>query len=410
MSLYQTIDIRFADPVSAIAMNKHFIVTGSMMGRLTLTNMTTKKTHLLSELSSENITGINFEEETLCNIAVGDEEVLKYNFDLNSNNHDFKRYPNYQNEGIHKSKCQNMFTLFTDNKLLLLELNQELDSSGNINIISSPTPLKIKDMETGNVREYQINMTNYSVPFDFTGTKFLWVEFLSDKERNICLFDSETELKHEFPLTKEYGHISFARIYKNNTIILVKSLNIIEIREMDQNFSLKQSFISKGDEVIAMDIYSAANHNKTLHAINNINNINNNDKISKLEIDNIKNDNNIIGLDKNQELAQIQIDNPISKIEDNKLNMKQEETSDSTSLYVVLVDIDGNINVIDNFTKIETKFNMYQIKDIPQDTKDKQFFSMGYPYYIHANKDFYVISTDYGVFVFSINKSMGKLQ
>lgn len=417
MSLYGTIDIRFADPVSAISMNNNFIVTGSMMGRVALYNVQTKKTTLLSELSSENITGINFENDILCNISVGDEEVLKYKFDTIGNNHDFKRYPNYENENIHKNKCESMFALLNYNKLLLVELNQQSDT-GNININTAPTPLKIKDITNGEISEYQVVMTNYSVPFDFTGLKFLWVEFLSDKERSICLFDFESQNKYEYSLNKDFGHISFARIYNDDTIILVKNLNVVEVRSVDENFTLRHTFKSIGDEVIAMDIYLKDNSLISSNIVdinknNNVNSINNvdNNKISKLDVKtNVKDkeDNNIMYLQKEQELAEKKEIVNVKKVnDDKKINMLENVGKNSNlTLTIVLVDIDGNVNVIEDFKKLETKFNMYQIKDIPQDIKEKQFFSMGYPYYINANQNFYVVSTDYGVYVFQINKNL----
>ena len=81
MSLFFTIDIRFADPISAIGMNDNFIIVGSMMGRIALLNLANKKCGLLSELSSENISGIVFEDTSsssltdICYISIGDEEV-----------------------------------------------------------------------------------------------------------------------------------------------------------------------------------------------------------------------------------------------------------------------------------------------------------------------------------------------
>ena len=36
--------------------------------------------------------------------------------------------------------------------------------------------------------------------------------------------------------------------------------------------------------------------------------------------------------------------------------------------------------------------------------QSKQFFSMGYPYYIKSNMKYYAISTDHGVFVIKKNE------
>ena len=44
-------------------------------------------------------------------------------------------------------------------------------------------------------------------------------------------------------------------------------------------------------------------------------------------------------------------------------------------------------------------FNIYEIDNIDKEYKDKEFFSIGFPYYITYNKDYYVIGTDHGAFV-----------
>src|SRR5689334_17968001 len=82
-SFYSLIDIRFADPVSSIGINEKYIVIGTMMGRIAVLHLPDKKQTLLAELSSENITGITFESIDTFNIAVGDEEILKYKFNTN---------------------------------------------------------------------------------------------------------------------------------------------------------------------------------------------------------------------------------------------------------------------------------------------------------------------------------------
>lgn len=60
MSLYSSLDIRFADPISALSFNENFLISGSMLGRISVYNLKTKKENIVAELSSENITGVDF--------------------------------------------------------------------------------------------------------------------------------------------------------------------------------------------------------------------------------------------------------------------------------------------------------------------------------------------------------------
>lgn len=369
MALFGTIDIRFADPISSIGTSDDFIIVGSMMGRIALMNKNDKKIGLLSELSSENITGIVFDDSSTCYISIGDEEVLKYNLDLSGNNHECSRYSNYDNENNHRNKCENTYCLLSQNCLLMVELNQQTEN-GNINICTAPNIIRIKNNITGNMYDYEVQMTNYSIPFDYDGERFLWVEFLNEKERNICVYNFNDQVKWEFRLDKAFGHISFARFINQNQILLAKQLNDVEIREIDSNFSIKHTFKNIGDEIIAMDYYFYKEKKE---------------EIKKSNLDNEKV--MIVNTEKKQEEK---------SIKDSKLTISNTPT-------IVLVDIDGNINFIENYSKTIKKFNMYEVKDIPQDIKEKQFFSMGYPYFISAKQDLLTISSDYGVFVFKNN-------
>jgi hypothetical protein len=145
-SFYHLIDIRFADPVSAIGINERYVVIGSMMGRIASFCLPEKKTTLLAELSSENITGITFETSDTFNVAVGDEEVLKYKFTVNNTGQtvpDYLRLKNYENENSHKNRCDSCFTLLSKNNLALIYMNQPNENS--LLILMQSTSIKVKN-------------------------------------------------------------------------------------------------------------------------------------------------------------------------------------------------------------------------------------------------------------------------
>jgi hypothetical protein len=144
-AFYTLIDIRFADPVSAIGMNEKYIVIGSMMGRIAFLSLTEKKCTLLAELSSENITGITFECADTFNISVGDEEVLKYKLTLSNSGQlipDYLRLKNYPTEQSHSEVCDECFTLLSNSHLAFVYLKQP--SENNIIIQVKPTIIKVR--------------------------------------------------------------------------------------------------------------------------------------------------------------------------------------------------------------------------------------------------------------------------
>src|SRR5207249_2815598 len=85
--------------------------------------------------------------------------------------------------------------------------------------------------------------------------------------------------------------------------------------------------------------------------------------------------------------------NQNNQVINNNSNQITFENLTKTSL-----DIDGNVNVWENLSMTK-RFNLYDMKDIQEEYKSKQFFSMGYPYYIKANEGYYAVTSDHGVFV-----------
>jgi hypothetical protein len=205
-------------------------------------------------------------------------------------------------------------------------------------------------------------MTNYIVPFDFDSRYFTWVEFLSDSERNICAYFFETKTRWSHSVGKNFGHISHCKLIPGDKILIVRDLNIIEIRQLDESFKIVQSFKNIGDEVIAIDVY-----------------FNNSKFLMSEDVDNVQ-----VGRN-NDHVIKIQ-----------RENNEEHPTDDNMS--IITLDIDGNVNVWENLN-ITKRFNLYDLPEISSEHKKKQFFSMGYPYFIKANMNFFAVSTDHGVFV-----------
>jgi len=229
-------------------------------------------------------------------------------------------------------------------------------------------------------------MCNYSVPFDYDGHKFVWVEFLNENERCLCVYYFEREKKYEKKLDKRFGHISHCKILPNDKIFIVRKMNECEILRIDENFPVEKSFKNPGDEIIAIDVFY--NLSRGIINIENNNNLNNNIPIN--DIDNVK----IFHKEKYTNV----LENIPSRRLDIEMNNIDEINNTEENMSISLLDLDGNVNVFEN-NNVARRFNMYEIKDISEDFKAKQFFSMGYPYYIKQSHSHFAISTDHGVFI-----------
>ena len=374
-TLFSLIEIRFADPISAIALSNNFLIIGSTMGRITLQSLEDGKTVLISELSTENISGISFSnDEYSFFVAIGDEQVLKFPSDTSIIG-PIKRVLNYQNEKEHNIHCENSFIFLYSNFLFKILLSPP--EEGNITIVNYNADFEIKNLNNDYCEKGSFSMTNYSVPLDFDIHFFVWVEFLSEKEKNLCVanLDNLKEKPIKKLFKRDFGHISHCKIYPKNKIFLVRNYNICEIREINNDFSLVNSFISFGDEVYAVDIFFE--HEQRFFFRN---------EIEKNYIGN-KNNSDIL-IQPNQNIPTTINGNIIIPNENTNIN----------NICIYLLDINGNVNLWDG-NKIKILFNLYDIQNISQVEKNKKFFSMGYSYYIKCNKDFICITSDHGCYV-----------
>ena len=115
ITLIRLLDIRFADPISALSLIENYVIFGTMMGNITLYSILENKIYILSELSSENIVDISYSpNEKYINVAIGDEEIIKYLIDFSSNS----KFPpstkikNYSTETEHNKYCENAFIMY----------------------------------------------------------------------------------------------------------------------------------------------------------------------------------------------------------------------------------------------------------------------------------------------------------
>jgi hypothetical protein len=323
----------------------------------------------------------------------------------------------------------------------------------------------------------RLPMTNYIVPFGFDGENFAWVEFIGPGERNICIANvinninnvnnnlNNNNLVETYKKNidnKKFGHISHLKILNESKIFLVHSLNICEIRQLNQDFTLIESFKHLGDEVYAVDVYYpneylkmknddkmssdillySSNLMKITKHDNNYKktfidkNLNNNkEEISKNEenqyleksktvvikkkrkkmietgsfsnnkISEFNNEKIKVNVSNNSEYSN---SNNIKKINIESINKEknkeqEKESSTDVSYSIITLDIDGNVNLYQYGEEV-TLFNLYNLKDISEKNKKDKFFSMGYEYYIKSNLEYFCISTDQGCFV--VKKSL----
>ena len=191
----------------------------------------------------ENICCIQFDTEKYLNISIGDLEIIrmininKFNMNDSNSSLNYMKIKNYDNSNYHFKYCEKAICMMTSTNFLIIfidfanflsELSEEKARYDNINLI--------ENRKTSG----KILMHNYSVPFDFDGEDFLFVDFLSKEERAICLFDTvKNKLIYSHNISQNFGHISHMKILMNKEtkIFLCRNNLQCEIHLLDDKFT-----------------------------------------------------------------------------------------------------------------------------------------------------------------------------
>ena len=148
--------------------------------------------------------------------------------------------------------------------------------------------LEIKDTkyENKNLKKYElvqgyIKMSNYVVPFDFDGDQFLFLDYISKKERTINIVYTMTKKEKYNYLIKDksFRHISYMKLLPNNKIFLCRVRKECEMHLINKDFEIIGKWSHFGEEVISCYIAIIGNLNNNINKINKYNsNKDDNDK------------------------------------------------------------------------------------------------------------------------------------
>ena len=274
-NLVRFIALRYADPVCAIDLTDRYLLYGTMLGTAACYSINSKKLTTLSETQEEHISGVKIQESNDDNklfVCIGDDKILIFD-SINEKNNEIPKHTkidNYPNENEHFQRCEKCFTMLKNDYLVRTFIEFPIDSKQGSNIFD--TQFLIKNINKLSEPEISgsMNMSNYSVPFDFDGKYYIFIDFLEEKKRIFTIYDITTrnnKLNFEIEKYKEkIGHISLLKILKNDLMFLVRDYNICEIRDL--NFELKRYFNYRGNEILAFDvIYNDENNYETLKIV-----------------------------------------------------------------------------------------------------------------------------------------------
>ena len=215
----------------------------------------------LIDETSENICCIQFDTEEKLNISIGDLEIIRYldvhKINMNDSNtiYNYIKIKNYESVNKHIKYCENTICMMNSTNFLII-----FTDFGNYNCELKSAKIKYNNIEFNTGRKFsgKINMHNFSVPFDFDGEDFLFLDNISKEDRLICLFDTiNNQFFYKYKISRNFGHISHMKILmlKEKKIFLCRNDLQCEIHSLDDNFTCIESFEHIGDDILNVFIY-----------------------------------------------------------------------------------------------------------------------------------------------------------
>ena len=377
LTLVETFMLRYSDPINSISLNDDYLLFGSMIGKVVLYNISTKKTQIIYEMTNESVMGCSLDakisNKKVFYVSIGDESVVSLQETENENNElelQTNVIKNYDTQEHHLNNCSMAYTMLWKNKALILFLYHAKEHDEDINQYATPYYLitySIKKIQSELLEEGKINISNYAVPFDFRCDCFLFLEYIQKERRNLRIYYFKGKESYEkilMSLDKSFGHISFAKILNKNLILIVRNTNLIEIYDIENLIRIVGEF-NHQYEINAIDFYEVNNENNKIEKDSLIN--------TKVKDDQIY---YIIFIDANENIIEL-------KFRYNNINSQNKQQLE--------------INIMKN---------LKEIKGINDELKNKGLFNLDFPYYIKNSPSYIAVTTDLTCFLFKKQKSI----
>ena len=215
--------------------------------------------------SRENIPCVEFETNDIINICIGDLEIIHLEkmstFNKNDKNstYNFSKLRNYKTENEHIIYCETALCFLKHSCFLILYTKlaefEDIYENAEINYEN-------KNLKSGEIIKGTINLSNFVIPFDFDGDMFLYIDFISKKEKFIGVeFTRSKKEKYIYNIKdiKNFGHISHMKIITYEKIFLVRNEVQCEIRYLNNDFEILEKFEYIGYDILSCCLFYVDN-------------------------------------------------------------------------------------------------------------------------------------------------------
>ena len=354
MALVEFLDLRLCDPVSALVLRNGAVAYGTYVGRLCYYHVGRKVEKVLAEYSPEAVRGLYLSNDFSLYASIGDRHGLIISHLLSAENP--TRVINYERQHT-MAACPYQQTLLSKDTVCIVPVEAAETQEG-----TGEREIYAMNLETmGLITTPHEAFRRNSVVFDFDGARILWVENTSQEVKTLKLSFIAPEKDVIVLQTAFRRRITAARLLPQE-IVYIRDFRHIFLTDLDGTNDREELGVAESD-ILAMAVFPAKDF--------------------------------ISPQDPNARIYPINPD-----------TCEIIHRVDSANLLVLTLEASGQI-VCWNSRRREVICDLLGLQELRVRLRAQDLFSMGFPYFLAADKGLLAVSTDQGVFILASEKLAG---
>jgi len=354
MALVEFLDLRLCDPVSALVLRNGAVAYGTYVGRLCYYHVARKVEKVLAEYSPEAVRGLYLSNDFSLYASIGDRHGLIISHLLSAENP--TRVINYERQHT-MAACPYQQTLLSKDTVCIVPVEAAETQEG-----TGEREIYAMNLETmGLITTPHEAFRRNSVVFDFDGARILWVENTSQEVKTLKLSFIAPEKDVIVLQTAFRRRITAARLLPQE-IVYIRDFRHIFLTDLDGTNDREELGVAESD-ILAMAVFPAKDF--------------------------------ISPQDPNARIYPINPD-----------TCEIIHRVDSANLLVLTLEASGQI-VCWNSRRREVICDLLGLQELRVRLRAQDLFSMGFPYFLAADKGLLAVSTDQGVFILASEKLAG---
>ncbi|EGR26928.1 hypothetical protein IMG5_204300 [Ichthyophthirius multifiliis] len=210
------IKIRIGEPITAVQIHQDLVIVGSISGYVGIYNIQNSQLQYIQEVYEEIIRGV--QNINYLQIQIFLKKIRNYLFKKKDTQSIYKHI--FENHRDKKTNiCASTISFLNKNTAAMTLATPTQNKDAIFDYKNSPLKgiLQVYCIEKQEWKNYeQLNIPNISVPFDYDGQQFIWLEYKEQMKKIISVYNLQTQTTNDLiTFDKNIEFISHVKLAKN---------------------------------------------------------------------------------------------------------------------------------------------------------------------------------------------------